>query len=131
MRNRNWYAQLQKPSWAPPAAVFAPVWSVLYVLIAITIGVVLSKYINNQIPFVITLPFLLNIVCNALYTPIQFRLMSNSLATLDIFLVLGTLIWAMIAIFPFSNWITYMQIPYLLWVLYASVLQVTITVLNR
>ena len=55
----------------------------------------------------------------------------NLLAAGDILLVLGTLIWAMVAIYPYSRWITYIQIPYLLWVSFATVLQLTITYLNR
>lgn len=131
MRSKEWYAQLEKPTWAPPANVFGPVWSVLYVLIAISFGVVASKLINKEIPFIVALPFILNLVFNILFTPIQFGLMSNKLAMIDIFLVLGTLVWAMIAIYPYAKWIAYIQTPYLLWVLFATVLQVTITVLNK
>ncbi|MFH1289319.1 MAG: tryptophan-rich sensory protein [Patescibacteria group bacterium] len=43
---------------------------------------------------------------------------------------MGTLIWAMITIYPHQKWITYIQIPYLLWVSFATVLQLTITYLN-
>jgi translocator protein len=46
-------------------------------------------------------------------------------------LILGTLIWAMLAIYPYASWITYVQIPYLLWVCFATVLQLTVTWLNR
>jgi tryptophan-rich sensory protein len=57
-------------------------------------------------------------------------LQNNLLAAVDIFLVLGTLIWALIAIWPHAKWITYANIPYLLWVLFATTLQFTITYLN-
>jgi tryptophan-rich sensory protein len=45
-------------------------------------------------------------------------------------LVLGSLIWAMVTIYKYAKWITYIQIPYLLWVSFATVLQITITILN-
>jgi tryptophan-rich sensory protein len=52
------------------------------------------------------------------------------LASIDILIVLGTIIWAMIAIYPHMRWVAYMQIPYLLWVSFATVLQLTITFMN-
>jgi tryptophan-rich sensory protein len=73
----------------------------------------------------------LNIIFNAAYTTIQFRLRNFLLATVDILLVLGTLVWAMVAIFPSASWVSYINIPYLLWVSFATVLQITVTVLNR
>ena len=126
----NWYSQLLKPTWAPPGYVFGPVWTVLYVLIAISFGGVVKLFLGKQIPFVVLLPFILNIVFNALFTWIQFGLKNLPLASLDILLVLATIIWLMIAIYPYAKWITWMQVPYLLWVLFATVLQLTITYLN-
>lgn len=79
----------------------------------------------------IALPFILNLVFNFAFTPLQFGLRNNFLAAIDILLVLITLIWAMVAIFPYARWITYIQIPYLLWVTFASYLQLTITYLNK
>ena len=72
----------------------------------------------------------LNLVFNFAFTPLQFGLKSNILAAVDILFVLGTLIWAMVSILPYSGWIAYVQIPYLLWVSFATVLQLTITKLN-
>jgi len=127
----NWYSQLIKPSWAPPAWLFGPVWTVLYVLIAISFGKVFLLAWQKRIPFLIALPFVLNLVFNFSFTPIQFVLKNNFLAAIDILFVLGTLIWAMVAIYPYSRWVTYIQIPYLLWVSFATVLQLTITYLNK
>jgi benzodiazapine receptor len=126
----NWYSTLAKPSWAPPAWLFGPVWSVLYVLIALSFGKVFLMLWRKKISFAVALPFILNLVFNFLFTPIQFGLQNNILAAIDILLVLGTLIWAMIAIYPHKKWITYIQIPYLLWVSFATFLQLTITFLN-
>ena len=125
------YSELVKPNWAPPSWIFGPVWSFLYLLIAISFGAVFYKLATKQIPFMVALPFILNILFNATFTYFQFGLKNNTLAAIDILLVLGTLIWAMIAVFPFARSITYIQIPYLLWVSFATVLQLTITYLNR
>jgi tryptophan-rich sensory protein len=131
MNTYNWYSTLIRPSWAPPSWLFGPVWSVLYILIAISFGKVFMLFFQKKIPFVVLLPFILNLFFNAIFTYFQFGLKNNLLAAADILLVLVTLIWAMLAIFPYAKWVTYMQIPYLIWVSFATVLQITITYLNR
>ncbi len=125
------YSELAKPSWAPPSWVFGPVWSVLYVLIAISFGSVFKMFFEKKVPFVVVLPFVLNLVFNFIFTWIQFGLKNLPLASLDILLVLATLIWAMVAIYPYAKWVTWIQIPYLLWVSFATIVQITITVINR
>ncbi|MFA5999789.1 MAG: TspO/MBR family protein [Candidatus Paceibacterota bacterium] len=131
MQTYNWYSQLIKPTWSPPAYLFGPVWSFLYVLIFISFGKVFLMAWEKRIPFVVVLPFVLNLFFNFIFTYIQFGLKNNLLASLDILLVLGTLLWAMFVIYPHLKWVTYMQIPYLLWVSFATILQLTITYLNR
>lgn len=130
MKAYNWYSQLIKPAWAPPSWLFGPVWSVLYVLIAISFGKVFMMLYHRQVPAIVALPFILNLIFNFSFTYFQFGLKNNALAAVDILLVLGTLIWAMCAIWPYAKWITYIQIPYLGWVAFATVLQLTITYLN-
>lgn len=134
MDTYNWYSQLIKPSWSPPSWLFGPVWTVLYAIIAISFGTVFYKAFTKQIPRIVALPFALNLVFNLAFTPIQFGLQNNLLAAADILLVLGTLIWALIALWrasPKLRWVVYANIPYLLWVSFATVLQLTITYLNR
>ncbi len=126
-----WYAQLIKPVFAPPASVFGPVWTVLYIIIAISFGYVLWQTLKRRLPVAVLLPFMLNLIFNAAYTPIQFGLKNNMLASMDILLVLGTLIWAFRAIWSRVRWVAYVNIPYLLWVAFATVLQLSITWLNR
>ena len=127
----NWYSTLIKPTWSPPSWLFGPVWSVLYIMITISFGKVFMMFYQKQISFATALRFILNLIFNFSFTYLQFGLKNNLLAAIDILLVLITLIWAMITIFPHAKWITYIQIPYLLWVSFATVLQLTITYLNR
>jgi len=131
MNNYSWYSQMIKPAWAPPAWLFAPVWTFLYILIAISFGYVFLLVWRKKIAFPVALPFILNLVFNFAFTPIQFGLQNNLLAAADILLVLGTLIWAMAVIYKRVRWVAYLQIPYLLWVFFATVLQLTVTYLNR
>lgn len=131
MNNYNWYSQLIKPSWSPPAWVFGPVWTFLYILIAVSFGKVFLMFFQRKVPFIVILPFILNLIFNFAFTPLQFGLKNNLLAAIDVMLVLDTLIWAIIAIYPYARWVACIQIPYLLWVSFATVLQLTITYLNK
>lgn len=131
MQAYNGYSTLIKPSWAPPSYLFGPVWSVLYVLIAVSFGRVFFMFWQKKISFIVILPFLLNLFFNFIFTYLQFELKNNLLSAIDILLVLGTLIWAMLAIYPYAKWVTYIQVPYLLWVTFATMLQLSITFLNR
>lgn len=124
------YLELIKPTWSPPSWVFGPVWTFLYALIAISFGKVFWMAAQKEIPLMVALPFALNLLFNFSFTYFQFGLQNNYLAALDILLVLGTLIWALLAIYPYAKWIALINIPYLLWVAFATVLQLTITYLN-
>lgn len=126
----NWYSSLIKPSWSPPSWIFGPVWTFLYAIIAVTFGTVFFRTFTGKLPWMAALPFALNLIFNFAFTPLQFGLKNNYLAAGDILLVLATLIWALISIWPHSRWIVYANIPYLLWVSFATVLQLTITFLN-
>jgi translocator protein len=131
MDTQTWYQNLLKPSWAPPSWLFGPVWSILYAIIIVSFGAAGYMFWKGRISFLVFLPFVLNIIFNLAFSPIQFRLHNNFLAAIDILLVLGTLIWAMVAIWPNARWIALTNIPYLLWVLFATGLQLTIAYLNR
>jgi tryptophan-rich sensory protein len=131
MNSYNWYSQLIKPSWSPPSWLFGPVWTFLYILMAISFGKVFLLFFQKKVSFIVILPFILNLIFNFAFTPLQFGLKNNFLAAVDVILVLGTLIWAIFAIYPYSRWVAYIQIPYLLWVSFATFLQLTITYLNK
>jgi tryptophan-rich sensory protein len=125
------YQKLLKPKWAPPAWVFGPAWSVLYVIIAMSFGSVIYQYTQEKISFIILLPFILNLIFNFIFNPILFWLENVVLAAIDALLILVTLLWALIVIFPIIPWVAYSNIPYLLWVSFATVLQFTVAYLHR
>jgi benzodiazapine receptor len=137
MNTYNWYSQLIKPTWAPPSWLFGPVWTVLYAIIAVSYGTVFYKVFykafTGKLSWIVAVPFALNLIFNLAFTPIQFGLKNNLLATLDILLVIGTLMWALVGVWqtsPDLRWVVYANIPYLMWGIFATVLQITITYLN-
>jgi benzodiazapine receptor len=127
----TWYESLVRPAFAPPPWVFGPVWTVLYVIIAITFGYVAWMVVKKRLPAATLVPFGLNLAFNLAFTPIQFGLKNNVLAAVDIVLVLATLLWAMASVWNRVRWVALANIPYLLWVSFATVLQFAITWLNR
>ena len=131
MNTYSTYQTLIKPSWAPPAFLFGPVWTILYVIIAITYGTVFYKVATKQLPWIVALPFVLNLIFNLSFTYFQFGLKNYTLASIDVLLVLGTLVWALVVIYPYIKWAALANIPYLLWTSFATVLQLTVTYLNR
>lgn len=124
------YADYIKPDWAPPAWLFGPVWTILYILIAISFGYIAYKYGRKEIKLAIALPFFLNLFFNLIFTPIQFGLMSMQLAAVDILLVLATLVWSIAVAWKKYRWVALINLPYLAWVSFATVLQLTVLSLN-
>jgi benzodiazapine receptor len=130
MKTKLQYSGYLKPSWAPPSWLFGPVWSVLYAIIAVSFGYVGYQYVLGHLPLIVFVPFILNLIFNAAYSPLQFIIRNFLLASADILLVLGTLVWALLSIHQYAAWVSYVNIPYLAWVCFATVLQLTITYLN-
>lgn len=124
------YTEWIQPWFAPPAWVFGPVWTVLYTIIAISFGYVFYQIVKKKLPKALAVPFGINLVANILFTPIQFGLQNFLLASIDILVVLITILWAMKAVWPHARWVAYAQIPYLIWVSFATVLQFSVTYLN-
>ena len=126
----SWYMSLEKPFFAPPSWLFGIVWGLLYPIIFISFGYVLYLVYRKKLKRVVVLPFALNLFFNLIFSYIQFGLQNNLLAAIDISLVIITLLWGIRLIYPKYTLLAYIQIPYLLWGVFATVLQFSVTWLN-
>jgi len=126
----QWYAGLQKPGWTPEPATISFIWQVLYPLIFFSCSFVFLKAYRGKLPWCVALPFAINLLANLAFTPIQFGLRNLVLASFDISIVLVTIVWGMIVIWRYQRWVAILQVPYLIWVAIATVLQFMITWLN-
>ncbi|MBE2247142.1 MAG: tryptophan-rich sensory protein [Candidatus Competibacteraceae bacterium] len=126
----TWYATLQKPSFNPPSWLFGPVWSILYLLIAISAGMICqNKFhpLRNKAIFIYLLQLILNLAWSFLFFYFQQLLW----AFIEI-LLLGMMIGVTIILFYRINRIaSYLLIPYFLWVSFASLLNFFLFWLNR
>ena len=106
------------------------IWQILYPVILLTFGFVFVQAFRGKVTWLIALPFIINLIANLIFTPIQFGLRNLPLAAVDIVVVWGTILWCIVAIWPHYKWVSLAQVPYLIWVSIATVLQLTITVWN-
>lgn len=120
---RAWYEALDKPSWTPSPGTIGTIWTILYPVILIVDLFVLVQAARGRLPWSVVLPFALNLAANVAFTPILFGLQNLTLATLDILLVLATIVWAMAAVWPYYPLASVAFAPYLAWVATATVLQ--------
>jgi len=127
----TWYNGLAKPSWTPAPATIGLIWQILYPIIFVTFGFVFIRTFRGKVSWIVALPFVINLVANLIFTPIQFGLRNLPLAAIDILVVWGTIIWLIVAIWPHYRWVSLAQIPYFVWVSLAMVLQLSITWNNR
>lgn len=126
----DWYNSLSKPSWTPEPSTIGWIWRVLYPIIIITFTFVFLQTFRKKLPWTVALPFLINLVANLIFTPIQFGLRNLPLAALDILIVWATIIWMIVAVWKHYRWVAIAQVPYFIWVSIATVLQLTITAWN-
>lgn len=126
----DWYNSLEKPVWTPAPATIGLIWQILYPIILVSFGFVFMQAFRGKVPWLVALPFAINLVANLTFTPIQFGMRNLWLASIDILIVWTTIIWGFVAIWQHYRWVAVVQLPYFIWVSLATVLQLSITAMN-
>ena len=127
----DWYNSLAKPTWTPSPATIGLIWTILYPIIAVSFGFVFVQVFRKKLPWSVALPFAINLVANLLFMPIFAGMRNVPLAAVDILIVWATIIWCVVAVWRHYRWVAVVQGPYFIWVSIATVLQLSITVMNR
>ena len=110
---KEWYDSLIKPTWTPEPGTIGLVWQILYPIILLTFGYVFTLAVRRKLPWGVALPFLVNLITNLVFTPIQFGLRNLDLAAVDIVIVWVTIPWMMAVIWKYYRWVALAQVPYL------------------
>jgi benzodiazapine receptor len=125
----EWYAQLVKPSWTPPNWVFAPVWTVLYLLMAIAAWLVWRPQGFAAARLALIL-FQVQLGLNALWSWLFFGQQRPGLAVIDITLLWLAILLTLLAFWRRDSFAGLLLLPYLAWVSYAAALNFAIWRLN-
>jgi translocator protein len=125
----EWFENLVKPSWNPPSWVFGPVWTLLYVLMAVAAWRIWFKHGFSGAPWALGLYFV-QLVLNAAWSWFFFGLQNPGLAFGEIIVLWLVLIMTMLMFFRRSLLAGWLFIPYLAWVTFASALNGAIWLLN-
>jgi tryptophan-rich sensory protein len=121
----GYYASLVKPSWSPPAWVFGPVWTALYLMMAVAAWLVWRQggWRAQRAPLLL---YLLQLALNALWTPVFFGLRSPGLALVVIVSLGAAIVLTGRAFRPVSRVASWLLVPYLVWVVFAAALNFSI-----
>lgn len=124
----SWYPTLAKPPYNPPAWIFAPVWTTLYTMMAVSVWMVWkSPSLTRHKAIGI---FLIHLALNLVWSLLFFGMQNPLFGLVDIlalWLMVGVAIWMF---WPISRWAGMLLVPYWLWVSFASVLNWQIWLLN-
>jgi tryptophan-rich sensory protein len=126
----DWYAGLHKPSWNPPPWIFGPVWTLLYIMMAVAAWMVWRaggwRAQGRALGF-----FLLQWLLNAVWTPLFFGLHRPLLAFAEIMALLLTLLITTVLFWRVRKIAGFLLLPYLAWVSFAAFLNFTLWQLNH
>jgi tryptophan-rich sensory protein len=128
---RTWYMTIAKPRWTPPGRVIGAVWTVLYILAALSALLVWNLPGGVPVPLAVATLFVLNAVVNVLWSWVFFSRHHVGAAIwvclfLDLTIVL--LIWLIAPLSPLAAWLL---VPYAAWVTFASYLNYRVWAMNR
>lgn len=126
----DWYVFLTKPPFTPPNWLFAPVWTSLYLIMGISAGVVWHQGWNRKEVKLALGIFGAHLVLNTLWTQLFFGFQTPFWAMIEIILLWISILWYSIHFYRIKKWTGLIQLPYLIWVSFASVLNAAIVYLN-
>ena len=126
----TWYTTLEKPSFTPPGWVFGPVWITLYLLMGLSLFFIWRKGLAEPGVKTALLFFGLQLVLNAVWSPVFFGMKAPLAGAIVIVLLWASVLLTMLHFSALSRIATVLLIPYILWVSYAAVLNISIVILN-
>lgn len=124
----GWYSKLKKPSFNPPNWIFGPVWTFLYLLMGISLYLILVSQKDTPLAIII---FSIQLFLNIAWSAIFFGMKKPFFAFLEIILLWISILASIIIFYEISDISSYLLIPYLLWVSFASLLNFSIWKLNK
>jgi benzodiazapine receptor len=127
----TWYATLEKPAFNPPNWLFAPAWTLLYIMMGIAAFLVWRKGLDNRQVRIALIVFLVQLVLNALWSVAFFGLESPLYGVVVIAALWVAILFTVLRFYRISLAASVLMWPYLLWVTFAAVLNVSIWLLNR
>ena len=126
----TWYAALQKPSFSPPNWLFAPAWGTLYLLMGISAFLIWRKGLDNSQVKRALFIFAIQLALNALWSVVFFGLESPLYGVIVIVALWIAILLTMLKFFKISAVAFWLLLPYLLWVTFAAVLNISVWILN-
>jgi tryptophan-rich sensory protein len=127
----TWYATLNKPVFSPPNYLFAPVWTLLYILMGVSAYLIYSKGLKSKKVRAALYLFGIQLVLNALWSPVFFGA-KNILLALIIIIAMWICIGKTILAFGKINKVaSYLLYPYIAWVSFATILNFSVWLLNK
>ena len=130
MENLEWYHTLNQPALHPPDWIFAPVWTILYILMAVSVIIYLTREIGFRKKLSGLIFFIIQLVLNLLWSPLFFYYQQPKLALAVCFLLIFTITFTAMEFYKKSKLAAYFLIPYLLWTIFALYLNFEIVRLN-
>lgn len=126
----GWYAELVKPSWNPPGWVFGPVWTLLYIMMAVAAWLVWLRggWKARRRPLML---YLVQWALNAIWTPLFFGLQCPGLAFAEIVFLVAAVLVTLRAFWRVRRSAGLLLVPYAVWVAFAAILNFTIWQMNR
>lgn len=126
----TWYAGIAKPSFNPPDWVFGPVWTLLFVLMAISLFLVWKKGTHKKAVRIALFIYAVQLLLNILWSALFFGLQNPFFAFLEIIVLWAAILLTIVFFHRISRPAAWLLVPYLLWVSFAAVLNITIYLLN-
>jgi tryptophan-rich sensory protein len=126
----NWYVYLNKPWFNPPNSIFGPVWTVLYLLMGISLFLIWKTTATRARSRALRI-FLIQLGLNFAWSFIFFYSRQPGWAFVEIILLWGSIIYMIFLFNGINRVAAYLQVPYLLWVTFAACLNFSIWYLNR
>jgi len=126
----TWYKYLNKPVFNPPDWIFMPVWIILYFLMGISFGIFFSYGFGKKKQRVGTIAFFLQLFFNGMWSVVFFGFKNIFLGLVTILILIASIVFCINEFRKVNIFSSYLMLPYFLWVCFASILNISIFVMN-